>query len=209
MKPISTNKRSVQDILYSMVGPSHTRRVTDMDTSSTMHDGHMNYQGGGVIPTDPEKLKKGLAWVESRNTSTAMNPSSSATGKYQQMYKSLRNEPEMTFEDSESSNLVLRDSLANNPDLQELFMDRSINEGIGGRSLLRNGKELTQEYKSQLGDKWNFREDEVAALSHFIGREGTRNYFASLRDNTTYKPPGINHTPERYLKEYNEGLNRK
>ena len=187
MKPISTNKRSVQDILYSMVGPSHTRRVTDMDTSSTMHDGHMNYQGGGVIPTDPEKLKKGLAWVESRNTSTAMNPSSSATGKYQQMYKSLRNEPEMTFEDSEISNL----------------------EGIGGRSLLRNGKELTQEYKSQLGDKWNFREDEVAALSHFIGREGTRNYFASLRDNTTYKPPGINHTPERYLKEYNEGLNRK
>ena len=220
MKPISTGtKRSVQDLLYSMVETqSQPRRVTDMDPSSTMHEGCMKYQDGGVIspsdPTDPKKLKKGIAWVESNNNPSAMNPTTSATGQYQQMYKSLVNEPEMTYEGpnhlgQESSNLVSRDSLANNPALQELLMDRSVHEGIGGRSLIRHGRELTQEYKQQLGDKWNFREDEVAALSHFMGRDRTRQYFASIRDNTPFSIPGTNHTAEMYLKKYNEGINRK
>jgi len=179
----------------------------------------LKYQNGGKPPTDPkepldvEKLKKGIAWVESNNNPSAMNPTTSATGQYQQMYKSLVNEPELTYEDVgdygyEVSNLMSRDSLANNPALQELLMDRSVHKGIGQRSLLRHGRELTQEFQQQLGDKWNFREDEVAALSHFMGRDRTRQYFASIRDNTPFSIPGTNHTAEMYLKKYNEGINR-
>ena len=234
MKPISTNPqgdKTVKDLLkylseYGQPGlgidrsgdpdlrENRDRRVTDMDTPSPASKGKiLKYQGGGATPIDPKKLKKGIAWVESNNNPSAMNPTTSATGQYQQMYKSLVNEPEMTYEGpnhlgQESSNLVSRDSLANNPALQELLMDRSVHEGIGGRSLIRHGRELTQEYKQQLGDKWNFREDEVAALSHFMGRDRTRQYFASIRDNTPFSIPGTNHTAEMYLKKYNEGINR-
>ena len=236
MKPISTNpqgEKTVKDLLrylteYGQSKPglgidrnedpdlreNRARRVTEMDPPSPASKGKiLKYQNGGVTPTDPKKLKKGIAWVESNDNYSAMNTESTATGKYQQLHSMLSNQPEMTYEGvddygRESSNLVSRDSLANNPALQETFMDRSIHEGIGGRSLLRHGRELTQEYQGQLGDKWNFREDEVAALSHFIGREGTRNYFKSILNNTPFSIPGTNHTAEMYLEKYNEGINR-
>ena len=151
-------------------------------------------------PIDPKKLKKGLGYVESRNNPAAMNPSSSATGKYQILYNLIKDQPEMQG--------VSRDSLTRNPALQELIMDRRIKEGIGGPSLSKNAVDLEREYKPQLGDKWDFRPDEVAALSHFLGRQGTREYFASLRDDTQFSVPGINKTPEQYLKDYNKGLNQ-
>lgn len=151
-------------------------------------------------PIDPKKLKKGLGYVESRNNPAAMNPSSSATGKYQILYNLIKDQPEMQG--------VSRDSLTRNPALQELIMDRRIKEGIGGPSLSKNAVDLEGEYKPQLGDKWDFRPDEVAALSHFLGRQGTREYFASLRDGKQFRVPGINKTPEQYLKDYNKGVNQ-
>ena len=151
-------------------------------------------------PIDPKKLKKGLGYVESRNNPAAMNPSSSATGKYQILYNLIKDQPEMQG--------VSRDSLTRNPALQELIMDRRIKEGIGGPSLSKNAVDLEREYKPQLGDKWDFRPDEVAALSHFLGRQGTREYFASLRDGTQFRVPGVNKTPEQYLKDYNKGVNK-
>jgi len=151
-------------------------------------------------PIDPKKLKKGLGYVESRNNPAAMNPRSSATGKYQILYNLIKDQPEMRG--------VSRDSLTRNPALQELIMDRRIKEGIGGPSLSKNAVDLEREYKPQLGDKWDFRPDEVAALSHFLGRQGTREYFASLRDDKKFKVPGVNKTPEQYLKDYNKGLNQ-
>jgi len=149
-------------------------------------------------PIDPKKLKKGLGYVESRHNPAAMNPTSSATGRYQMLYNLIKGEPEMKG--------VSRDSLSRAPQLQELLMDRRIREGISGPSLSRNAEDLEKEYKGQLGDKWTFRPDEVAALTHFLGRQGTRNYFASLRDGKEYGVPGVNKTPEEYLASYNEGL---
>ena len=151
-------------------------------------------------PVDPKKLKKGLAYVESRNNPAAMNPRSSATGKYQILYNLIKDQPEMRG--------VSRDSLSRNPALQELLMDRRITEGIGGPSLSKNAVDLEREYKPQLGEKWDFRPDEVAALSHFLGRQGTSEYYASLRDGTQFRVPGVNKTPEQYLKDYNKGLNQ-
>jgi len=153
----------------------------------------------GGDPIDPKRLKKGLGYVESRNNPAAMNPNSSATGMYQMLYSLIKNEPEMSG--------VSRDSLSRAPHLQEILMDRRITEGIGGPSLERNAVDLEREYKEQLGDKWVFRPDEVAALTHFLGRQGTREYFASISDNTEFKVPGVNKTPEDYLRDYNRGLN--
>jgi len=161
----------------------------------------LKYQNGGKPPTDPKKLKKGLSHVESRGDYSAMNPTSSATGRYQMLYNLIKDQPEMAG--------VSRDSLSRAPGLQELLMDRRISEGINGPSLSRNASDLEKEYKHQLGDKWVFSSDEVAALTHFLGRQGTRKYFASLRDGTEYKVPGQNKTPEEYLRLFNEGVNRK
>jgi hypothetical protein len=162
------------------------------------------FAAGGVVgdlpPTDPKKLKKGLGYVESRDNYEAVNPTSSATGRYQMLYNLIKDQEEMQG--------VSRDSLLRNPDLQELLMDRRINEGIGGPGLDRTATDLEEEYKGQLGDKWDFRPDEIAALAHFLGRQGTRKYLASLRDGTSFQPPGINKTPEDYLRLYNEGVNR-
>ena len=128
------------------------------------------------------------------------NPTSSATGKYGQLYNQIK--------DLEPMQGVSRDSLINNPKLQEMFMDMRINEGIGGPSLSRNAEDLEEEYKGQLGEEWDFRPDEVAALSHFLGRQGARKYFGSIRDGKAFQAPGVNKTPEEYLRIYNEGINR-
>jgi hypothetical protein len=151
-------------------------------------------------PIDPKKLKKGIAWSESRGGKYMINPTSSATGLYGQLYSQVDDLPMMQG--------VSRDSLARDLRLQDMLMDLRINEGIGGPSLSRNAADLEREYKQQLMDKWNFRPDEVAALSHFLGRQGAREYFASLRDGTEFKVPGVNKTPEEYLRIYNKGIER-
>jgi len=129
-----------------------------------------------------------------------INPTSSATGMYGQLYSQVDDLPMMQG--------VSRDSLARDLRLQDMLMDMRINEGIGGPSLSKNAVDLEREYKPQLGEKWDFRPDEVAALSHFLGRQGTREYFASLRDGTQFSVPGVNKTPEQYLVDYNKGINQ-
>jgi len=151
-------------------------------------------------PIDPKKLKKGIAWSESRGGKYMINPTSSATGLYGQLYSEVDEFPMMQG--------VSRDSLARDLRLQEMLMDMRINEGIGGPSLSKNAVDLEREYKPQLGDKWNFRLDEVAAVSHFLGRQGAREWFASMRDGTEFTVPGMNKTPEEYLILYNEGINQ-
>lgn len=151
-------------------------------------------------PIDPKKLKKGIAWSESKGGKYMINPTSSATGLYGQLYSQVDDLPMMQG--------VSRDSLARDLRLQDMLMDLRINEGIGGPSLSRNAVDLEREYKPQLGNKWQFRPDEVAALSHFLGRQGAREYFASLRDGTDFSVPGVNKTPEEYLRIYNEGIQR-
>jgi len=149
-------------------------------------------------PIDPNKLKKGISWSESRGGKYMVNPTSTATGLYGQLYSQVTDLPMMQG--------VSRDSLARDLSLQEALMDIRINQGIGGPSLSKNASDLEDEYKGQLGEKWIFRPDEVAALSHFLGRQGARKYFASIRDNTEYTVPGVNKTPEEYLRIYNEGI---
>jgi len=129
-----------------------------------------------------------------------INPTSSATGMYGQLYSQVDDLPMMQG--------VSRDSLARDMRLQDMLMDMRINEGIGGPSLSKNAADLEREYKGQLGEQWNFRPDEVAALSHFLGRQGAREYFASLRDGKPFNVPGVNKTPEEYLRIYNEGIER-
>ena len=139
-----------------------------------------------------EAIKKGISMAESLGGVLMMNPHSTATGMYGQRYSEVKDLPIMSG--------VSREQFAQNPELQEKVFEMRMEEGIGGPSLRRNAMELTEEYAPQLGDDWNFSLDDVAFLSNFLGRQRTREYFASLRDGTEFKVPGINKTPEEYLK---------
>ena len=147
---------------------------------------------------DVEALKRGISMAESLGGKLMKNPDSSATGMYGQLFGEIKDMPFMSG--------VSRDQFANDLDLQDQVFNMRLEEGIGGPSLRRNAVELTEEYEGQLGDDWNFSLNDVAALSNYLGRQGARNYFASIRDNTTFKPPGRNLSPEEYLEKFRRGM---
>ena len=162
------------------------------------------FHNGGKGPGHPhineERLKKGITAVESAGGTLLWNPSSTATGLYGQLYSEIENEPYIEGVSRE----LFRDSI---PLQHEVWEKRMSGDISGVPGLRKNAYDLTDEYKGQLGDKWDYSLDEVAAISNYLGRQGARNYFASIRDNTEYKLPGTNKTVEQYIKEYREASN--
>ena len=161
------------------------------------------HEGGKPHPhphIDEERLIRGVSAVESASGELMMNPTSTATGLYGQLYSEIEDESYM----KDVSREEFRDSIPLQQDVWEKRMSGDIS-GVPG--LRKNAYDLTDEYKGQLGDKWNYSLDEVAAISNYLGRQGTRNYFAAVRDGKEYTPPGMNKTVEQYLKEYREATN--
>lgn len=154
-------------------------------------------------PFDIKKFKKGISAVESSGGKYLWNKTSSATGKYQFLYNEIKNLPLMKG--------VTRKQFMENEQLQEKVMDMAIKGKLKGRAgYFRNARDLSDEYSKLLGKKWNYRPDEVAAISHFLGRQGARNYFKSLSEGNDYKVPGkVNLKVEEYLDKYNKSINSK
>ena len=150
---------------------------------------------------DVDALRRGIAQAESLGGVLMMNPTSSATGLYGQLYNEIKDLPFMKG--------VSREDFADSKDLQDKAFDMRVEEGIGAPSLRRNAIELTEEYAPQLGDQWNYSLNDVAALTNLLGRQGTREFFASKRDGTEYKVPGVNKTPEQYLSIVREASKKK
>lgn len=146
-----------------------------------------------------KQFLRGVARVESAGGQLMMNPRSTATGLYGQLYSEVEGLPMLQG--------VSRKQFAADTALQNRIMEQRFEGNIPGvPGLMRNVIELTREYQPQLGEKFTFRPDEVAALTNFLGRQRTRKYFASIRDNKPFEVPGVNKTPEDYLKEYNVGF---
>lgn len=148
-----------------------------------------------------DKFKKGISHVESSGGRNLWNENSSGTGKYQFLYNEIKHLPEMKG--------ISREQFRDNPELQEKVMDMAMNDKlVGVPGLYKNAEDLTRDYKDSLGDKWNFREDEIAAMSHFLGRQGARKYLRSLRDGVSYEVSDSknNKSVEDYLATYNKGI---
>jgi len=176
------------------------------------------YSHGGSHDTDLDKVKKGLRYVESSDGLKMINPNSSATGLYGQLYSAeeLQN---MSYLQG-----VDRQSFASDTTLQNrLFEDRYFGKIPGVPGLGKNANDLRVEYKKVLEDKgisFNYTDDEISALSNLLGRQGTREYFGYvLRDGRSLANvfPKIygedaeapNKTPEKYLETYRIGRDLK
>ena len=176
------------------------------------------YSHGGPHNTDLDKVKKGLRYVESSDGLKMINPYSSATGLYGQLYNAEELQNMSYLQD------VDRQSFASDTTLQNrLFEDRYYGRIPGVPGLGRNANDLRVEYKKVLEDKgipFNYTDDEISALSNLLGRQGTREYFGYvLRDGRSLADvfPKIygedaeapNKTPEKYLETYREGRDLK
>jgi len=171
-----------------------------------------DYEDGGKI-TDPDPYEdrdfnenafiRGVRFVESRDGKYMINPSSSATGYYGQLYNQVDDYLKDVY------GIDSREAFAKDSGVQDMvFGDRMYGRLPGmGTGLIESAFDLTDEYSPQL-ENFDYTPDEVAALVNFLGRQGTRNYFASIRDNTPFNVPGVNKTPEEYLELYRDAVNR-
>lgn len=170
----------------------------------------LDAQGNVVYVDDPEMghdvpqddldidlLKRGISMAESLGGVLMMNPESSATGLYGQLWNEVKGMPQLKGYD--------RERFAKDLEKQEEIFNLRLDEGINGPSLRRNAMELTEEYAPQLGEDWGYSLNDVAALTNYIGRQGTREYFASIRDGEKYEVPGTNLHPEEYLDKFRRG----
>lgn len=147
---------------------------------------------------------RGIMQVESSggNPDKFINPASSATGMYQQLYKQVKDLPVMQGVDRQGFSA---DTALQNRVMGMRFLDE-LPEVTGE---LRNARDLTERFAPQFGDQWDYRPDEVAAMTYFIGRQGTINYFNHLLkggDPEDFKVPDGNMSVTKYMQVYNEGF---
>lgn len=129
---------------------------------------------------------------------SAKNPTSTATGAFQILYSLHKDELLSDYA------IKSRDEFAGSKEAQIGIMKHRIDK------YRKDASDLRVEYAPQLKDKFNFTDDEIMALVHFVGRQGTRKYFAALRDGKDPSTliPGRNITHEEYLKRFNQGLSK-
>ena len=132
------------------------------------------------------KLKKGVRRVESSDGTYMMNPNSTATGLYGQLFSEI--------EDLDIMKGISRERFAADTTLQNQIFDmrwRGELPGIPGmkENALRYRRVFPEETKG-------YTLEELAAISNLTGREGGNEYFLSIRNNTPFELPGINKTPE-------------
>jgi hypothetical protein len=153
---------------------------------------------------DAEAFKYGILFPENsgKRNYGAMNPSSTATGAYQILFSQADDWlPTHGYED-----IKTRKDFAKSPKAQEDYMDARINTYVG-----KDAADLTARYQPQLKDKWTYNVADVAALVHFMGRRGTMEYFAAIRDGRepmTVLPSHVrNLPPDEYLRRFRDGYN--
>ena len=162
------------------------------------------YQGGDEVFQIPENLmqqhKNELKLVESANGVLMKNPSTSASGFYQQLFKEIEGMPEMKG--------ITRDQFIADTTLQNKIYDKRYTDqipDIPGTS--KTLKYLYEKYEPQIKEK-KYTPLDVAGIINLLGREGSRQYFGPhLRDKKPLSKTNAslfsskNHTPEEYVEK--------
>ena len=151
-----------------------------------------------------DDLEKGVRYAESLNGELMINPESTATGLYGQLWSEIEDKYDGT-----------REEFAEDLDYQKkIFKDRAngLIEGVPG--LIKNGMDLYDEYSDV---EHGMSMLEIAALSNMLGRQGTRKYIGNhIRDGKSLADvfPHLygddvnqtNKTPIEYIEKFNKGL---
>ena len=146
----------------------------------------------------PWEVKKGVRAVESSNGINMINKTSSATGLYGQLFNEIKDLPELKN--------ISREQFAADTTLQNKIFDMRWQGKLPDiPGLKNNAKMLQKKYPNQSKD---YSLNELASISNFVGRKGSREYFASIRDNTPFTVPGVNKTPEEYIEGYRTAVKK-
>lgn len=136
-----------------------------------------------------ENFKQAIAQVESSGGKQLTNSSSSAAGRYQFLYRYIKNDPDLKG--------VSKREFNNSPKLQEKIMDKAISGKLDGFPGYRDHSR-----KIMTDSNTRLRQDEVMSLIHYLGPTGTRNYLNNPAD---FKVPGkTNIEVNQYLKKFND-----
>lgn len=133
---------------------------------------------------DRAAFKHAIGMIESSGGKFLDSKYSSAAGKYHFLYSLIKNDPDMKG--------ISKRQFINNPELQERIMDKAISGELSGYvGYESNARNLKSQFDTDLSVT------EIAALTHFLGARGARNY---LTDPNKYSTPGkVNATPQKYI----------
>lgn len=200
----------VQELVY----PGRQEGPQDVLTENISRTGKLGNATKSAAPSvDVDRLRKGIKYAESLGGKLMMNPESSATGFYGQLYSEI--------EGKDFLQGISRQEFANDTTLQNKVFDERLagNESLFGKKtgLVQDGLDLYNEYKPQLGDKLTYTPTEIAALTNMLGRQGTREYLGYvLRDGKSLEEalPNLygssakykNKTPDEYIQKFNEAF---
>ena len=167
------------------------------------------FQNGGDVSFD--SVQRAIRNVESLDGKLMWNPESTATGLYGQLFSQVKDDYSGTREE------FAKDTISQ----KKFFKDRFF-KGLPSTqttSLVQDANDIYNEYAPQISN-FNYSKEDLAVLSNFLGRQGTREYLGyHVRDNQPLEKalPNIygsdakqrNKTPEQYLKQarkyYKEG----
>ena len=179
-------------------------------TFQQKNGGVRKYQTGDALAfgIDSELLKAGIAGTESSGGVNMMNPGSTATGLYGQLFSEIRGSYPRTRKEF-STNIAAQDSI----------FDKRLYEGLNNeRSLMDNVQHMYETYPEQIAEK-GYNAEQVAGIINMLGRQGTREYlgyvvrdgkdlgevFPNLYgDNVKVK----NKTPDQYAETMQDWMDR-
>jgi len=150
---------------------------------------------------DFDSVRRAVRNVESLDGKLMWNPESTATGLYGQRFSEIKNDYSGTRKD------FVKDTVAQNEFFKRRFYDGL--EASETTPLLQDANDLYNDYSSQIKN-FPYSKEDIAVLSNFIGRGGTRKYLGyAIRDGkplaealpNVYGPSAkqSNKTPEEYL----------
>lgn len=172
--------------------------------------GMMYSRNSGTTPEEPKKAQNGVDYksvknairnVESLDGKLMWNPESTATGLYGQRFSEIKNDYPGNRKD------FVKDTVAQNEFFKRRFYDGL--EASETTPLLQDANDLYNDYSPQIKN-FPYSKEDIAVLSNFIGRGGTRKYLGyAVRDGkplaealpNIYGPSAkqSNKTPEEYL----------
>ena len=138
------------------------------EKKAEMQTGGVRKLQAGTPPSfgiDSELLKAGVAGTESSNGVNMMNPGSTATGLYGQLFSEVKDSYPGTRKEF-STNIAAQDSI----------FDKRLYEGLNNeKSMMNNLEYMYKNYPDQIAKK-GYSAEQLAGIINMLGRQGTREY---------------------------------